>query len=247
MGVLPVNRVCCGTSARVVDVRVKGASEIVEGIPASEAEGWTIEFDRVLVVAKSVNPHECSEVVDVHRVFDLKAASGDSAEAPVVAEIPIFGPAGGFETSVGFLPSATATSGNASQADVELMTSNGYSLYIELTATKGDATKTMTFFTDVFFPGRTCYEGESSEAFMPIMQIAQVHPERLFRDNEIGEAIVNGQFEIFAAADANEDGVITPEELMAVDSGDRGQTLWELIENRVFDIAIDVDCQIIVT
>jgi hypothetical protein len=107
-------------------------------------------------------------------------------------------------------PAADATAGNATADEVTLVSAGGFSLYVEGTATKGDAVKTFAWGFDSDTAYRDCHTGGEAASTITI------HGDHLFYDDLISEE-PDVTFDVLAEADADDDGEIAPAELAAFD------------------------------
>ena len=208
---------------------VYGEDFIEAGIPADEvADGWDITFERFLVVLGPVS------------VADTTAGKGATLEGTTLFDLTAAGPhemgttpelaARGWD-SVGFdIQAASADTerhSSASEADLELMLDEGYSVYAEGEATRDDVTKTFAWGFTGTTEYRDCVEvdarGEEerlgilvSNGGVTDVQLT-IHGDHLFYDDLTAENAVL-RFDPIAAADddGNADGDVTREELEAV-------------------------------
>ena len=209
----------CGdeqTGEGTLAVEIWGEEFIEQGIPADVfADGWSVTFDKFLVAVDAVSVARGSTAPDLaddaQRVFDLTRAGPH----PILTrEVP----AGRYDNAAYRLRPAlaAAVAGNASAADVALMTANGYSVYVSATATDGTATKTLHwgFATD------TSYEQCRSEADLAAGGAATVqltiHADHLFYNDLFSEE-PDVKFGVVARADVDADGEVTLAELAAFD------------------------------
>lgn len=117
----------------------------------------------------------------------------------------------------------TTVHGSASEQDLTLMQDNGYSVYVEGSATNGTDTKTFRWgFTDGVRFGDCVDVGGGQETNGIVvtsgsavdMQLT-LHGDHFFYDDlQSGDAAL--RFDNLAAADADDDGVVTLEELAQV-------------------------------
>ena len=192
---------CAGEST--VAVSIYGEAFIEEEIPADEvADGWAIQFTTFLVAVDGIAVE--GEPLSGAFVFDLSQPSGGAGhDVGGVA-----GPDGPLLVDYRIGPVASAEAGNTTSADVDFMTSNGYSVWAEGTATRGGETIAFAwpFTTD------TTYVACEAEGTAQLT----IHADHLFYDDlDLPEP--NVVFDLIASADANDDGEVTPEELAAVD------------------------------
>jgi hypothetical protein len=202
-----------------------GEDYIEHEIPASAVEdGWQIRYERFLVtfhdVAVADGDSAPAAKMVVSKLFNLKVA-GDKK----VVDFPSV-PARAFDrVSYRIAPAvaATALGSGATESDKQLMVSNGYALYVEATATKGAISKTYRwgFALDTLYDrckgevgGKETDGTVVTNGGTDVIQLT-IHGDHLYYDDlQANEAKV--RFDNIAAADANDDGEITLEELAAV-------------------------------
>jgi hypothetical protein len=201
-----------------------GENYIEKQIPASDVEdGWVITYDRFLVV-----------------LHDVAVADGDSAPVATMAVSRLFNhkvpgdkrvvdfrvPARAYDrVSYRIAPALAATTlgDGVTEADKQLMVSNGYAMYVEAAATKGGVTKTYAWgfqLDTVYDRCKGELAGKETDGTVvtnggtDVIQLT-IHGDHLYYDDlQASEAKV--RFDNIAAADANGDGVITLEELALV-------------------------------
>ncbi len=203
-----------------------GEPFIEQEIPASEFEdGWTVKYGKFLVVLSDVSIAETEGAAPVAKM-----------PAPKLFDMHLPGPKPVFTagrlpakayTHVSYViapaPAAVEPAAGVSDADKQRMVSNGYSLYVEATATKGAETKRFAwgFQTATLFD--RC-EGPLSGKTTPGVVVTNggtdqveltVHGDHLFYD-DLQSPDAKVRFDNIAAADANGDGEITLDELAAV-------------------------------
>jgi hypothetical protein len=201
--------------------------EYIEGeIPASDVEdGWTVRYTKFLVVLGEVAVAASSEAEPAlampgSRLFDLHRPGGKRV---FEAELPAR--AYPFLTYV-IVPATTETMPNEDvpEADRAFMAANGYSLFAEGSLSKDGTTKTFAwgFATSTLYlacrgmlsgketDGVVVRRGGTDEAELTI------HGDHLFYDDlQSPDAKLRGA--VIAAADADDDGEVTLEELAAVE------------------------------
>ena len=121
----------------------------------------------------------------------------------------------------------TELSASASAADKQLMLDGGFSLYVEATATKDDLTKTFSWGFAIGTSYEECHSEQDGkdEAGVVVTNNGELevqlttHGDHLFYDrlqaSPDPEIETSLRFDTLAAADANDDGEITLEELSA--------------------------------
>ncbi|MCB9609928.1 MAG: hypothetical protein H6716_25290 [Polyangiaceae bacterium] len=205
---------------------VYGEDYIEQEIPTSEFEdGWTITYSKFLIQVGNVT------------LADSNKSGGATEGAVTLFDLKQPGPqelwqtdkirSGGYDSvsyTVGPV-SAPIKSNSVTDADVTFMTSNGYGVYVEGSASNGTDTKTFKWgFTNTTHY-KSCVQvddagNEVREGILVanggIEQVQlTIHGDHLFYDDLTAENAVL-RFNAMAAADANADGDVTREELAAV-------------------------------
>jgi hypothetical protein len=193
-------------------VSIYGEEFIEHTIPADVVvDGWQIDFAKFLVSVGDISADEIG--LEGHFVFDLTQASGGDGHDVGTLTVPA-GTVAHLDYRVA--PSTTATPGNATAADADLMNGMGYSVYVEGTATRGAETiafawgfDTDTRYVECETEQRVTDGGEATSQMT-------IHSDHLFYDDlELPEP--NVAFDLIAMADFEPDGTVTSEELSAVD------------------------------
>jgi hypothetical protein len=220
--------VSCGPVAAgsgSIDAQVWGEDFVTQGIPASEfADGWGVQFTKFLVHVSGVRFAATGgpsyELPGPGRVWDLKLATTPISLGmiPRVEARRL--------DRVQFELSATAMeslAGNASEADVAVMRTGRYAMYVEGTATH--PTRGMRSFR-WGFSGSTRFTGCQDDARMPGLVVTSgsaptraqvtVHADHLFYDG-LQNPDARLRFDAIAAADRDGNGAVTLEELAMVD------------------------------
>jgi hypothetical protein len=202
-----------------------GEDYIEKEIPAADVEdGWAIAFEKFLVTfhdiaiaegdAAPVVTMPVSKLFDNHLPGDKKVVDFPSVPAKAFDRV-----------SFRIAPAVAATTlgDGVTEADKQLMVSNGYALYVEATATKAAVSKKLKWG----FKLNTLYDrckgevaGKETDGTVvtnggtDTIQLT-THGDHLFYDDlQAQEAKV--RFDNLAAADVNDDGDITLEELALV-------------------------------
>jgi len=214
----------CG-SPGTVDFTTWGEEFIEEKIPAdfedwAQGDGWEVTFSKFLVTIGEIRAANGSDKVavqlDTAKVFDMHAKGPHNIES--YANLP---PEELTNVSYAIAPASNAVAGNATAADLELLKTNGYSVYIEGTAKQGAVTKTFkwgfntnTQYNDCEHPdlgkGITVPSGGAVEAQLTI------HGDHLFYD-DLQSPDAKMRFKAIADADKDSNGEVTMDELAAVD------------------------------
>jgi hypothetical protein len=201
-------------------VNVYGEEYIEEEIPADVfADGWTVAFEHFYVVVGDVSVAQGDAAAEVStaefQVFDLAAGSKGKGHA-LISEVVSEGAYDNTAYVVAAADDAVVAVGQ--EVDLELMTANGYSVYVAGKATKGSIIKTFAWG----FKTRTQYEGCKSTAQIeggkPGSVQLTIHGDHLFYDDLFAEEPAV-RFDLVAQADddGDGDGEISQAELEAVD------------------------------
>jgi hypothetical protein len=194
-------------------VSIYGESFIEDEIPADVfVDGWRVELTRFLVAVDDVDAD--GEPVAGQHVFDLSQSSGGDGHDLATLAIP----AGTVETlSYRIAPTgADAVLGNATEADLATMRDGGWSIFVEGSASKGADTKTFAWGFTTTTRYSPCETNQAlTDGGMATSQIT-IHADHLFYDDLDSEE-PNVAFDLVAAADADTDGVVTTDELAAID------------------------------
>jgi hypothetical protein len=198
-----------------------GEEFIEQKIPAEEfVDGWEVRYSKFLVVLGEIRvanrdgevaaTQAAPKLLDVHQ------------RGPVAIEqLKDLSPEDWTDVSYSIAPSSALVAGNATEADVAFMKGQGYSIYLEATATKGAVTKSYKwgFKTDTVY--RNCMHPDYGEGLtVPSggsvdIQLT-IHGDHLYYD-DLQSSDAKMRFDAIAAADKNDDGEVTLEELAAVD------------------------------
>ncbi|MBL9105656.1 MAG: hypothetical protein JNL82_32270 [Myxococcales bacterium] len=210
-----------GGGGAELSVRAWGEEYIEEGIPADVFnDGWTVQFDRFLI---NVGQIEVGEVegapafeVPQFQVYDLAVASNGEGQFLGKDEAP----AGTYaDTQYRIYPAeGDSTAGNATSSDVKMMQDGGYSVFVAGSATKNGVTKTFTWGFNTRTAYSHCQSQAVIEADVPAAVQITIHGDHLFYDDLYSETPMV-LFSLYAQADddGDADGVISREELEAVD------------------------------
>lgn len=224
----PQESVSDGTTDRfgIVDLSVAAGTGVAGFDGDALADRWTVRHDRLLVAVGTFRFTAADGAAVTHEasgVVDLLQASSPALLAAV--NVPVGSAEVGFS-----LPVATSrfsAIGSTSAADLELMTSNGYSIYIEGTITRkdgmtctGDAPPVCTPAPEVRFrwgvpvgldiddcPTLALVEGDLIE------QVLTLTGDRWFRTDFQDDAEPTLRAQWIANADIDRDGETTLEEL----------------------------------
>lgn len=222
-----------------------GDLEITTTAPTIEqgfttADGWTIKYDRFLVSLTSLEVAGATDLVltasTTTTIFDQVQTSfpPDSPDRKVLlfSENRTARPWEDVHFSIGpAVPDdveaelSTTVLGNVAQADVTAMETEGLSLLVSATATKGAEVKKLEwrFTTDTLYGN--CSSTENGQVVpgvtVPVGGLGSANivmrGDVLFADDLTNPA--SAHFDAIAAADADANGVVTLDELAAVDLG----------------------------
>lgn len=202
-----------------IQVTVYGEEFIEDEIPANDvADGWTIDFSKFLVVISgvTVGNHDVEDAFSApdFAVFDLTKPSNGNGHPLGSGAAP-----GGDYDHAGYTiapiaSGAGARAANATADDLTLMADNGYSVYIQGTATKGGETITFSWG----FTSATTYEHCETNAVVDggtaTSQIT-IHADHILYDSLVSET-PDIRFDLIAGA-AGDDDDVTLAELATVD------------------------------
>lgn len=196
------------TATQDHQITAYGEDFIEVEIPADESDGWRIEFERFVVLIHAVQAGGVQ--LDGPYAVDLTADSGGTGHA--LGTLP-GGPYDRLDYRIA--PAASAEAINVSADALQPMFDGGYAIWIEGSATKDGVTKTFAWGFDTDTTYRAC-ETMPAEAGDAVRSALTIHGDHFFFDDLAGGE-PNVAFELIASADADDDGVVTPEELAAVD------------------------------
>lgn len=230
---LPLLLVCAcataeDTTTRDIAVSIEDASFVEDGVhPSYFKDGWAVTFSRFMVSIGDVtlNGSSLEDGSQSYRIVDVVRASDESAlvlgSALRTSEHP--------HALVGTLGFTVASAvdpvaGNVDDADIERMRTGQYAVYVEGTAQRGDEIKQFSWGLTTGNTYARCVSTASFADEEPRAKIG-VRGDRLFADGEL-------VFDPFAAADANNDGEISEEELRGAEATLGGVDLWTWLEGQ---------------
>lgn len=219
-----------------MQLRLGPADTIHAGLAADETDGWDIQFDRFLIIVGDVEVREFGADVAIDndsrdRIVDLTVVTEAPNVSVFYSEASTTTDLGPHHAYVDIMASTDIFTGNASQEDVDFMIANGFAIYLEVTATKDNATKTLAIGFNEGTQLVQCLISSSLDGNGRLTEALEIHGEELFVMG-LGESS-SVQFDWIADADANDDGIITREELAAsmLESGD--ETALERLQSRL--------------
>lgn len=217
--------VACGGGKGSVQFTTWGEEYIEDKIPVDSMDAvgfvddWSLSYSKFLVTFGEIKIADRNGAVaatqDGAKVFDLRKKG--PVELVSFADLD----AQRWDTvSYSILPSADSTAGNADAADVTLMHTNGYGVYVAATATKGSVTKTLSWGYTLNTLYEDCEQKEQGKGVVvPVggsdtVQLT-VHGDHIWYDDLQSET-AKIRFQAYADADKDNDGVITETEVAAV-------------------------------
>jgi hypothetical protein len=212
-----------------------GEEYIEQGIPPMDADGrvvvedgWTIAFDKFLVVISDVSVAEEGKApvatLAVSKLFDMHLPG-----EKLVASFPDL-PAKAYSNVSWAIAPATSTTElgpGTTDADRAMMVEKGHSIWVSATASKGSVSKKIAWgFTTSTLYDRCKAEKEGREVDGVVVTNGgtdsvqlTIHGDHLFYD-DLQSPDAKVRFDAIANADADGDGEVTLEELAAVDLAD---------------------------
>jgi mono/diheme cytochrome c family protein len=217
-----------GCNARV-DLAIYGEAFVEDGIPADQvADGWQIAFDEFLIAVTDVElAGEDAIALDGSWVFDLTRPSRGRGHALASIAAP-----NGRYSALGyrFAPATDDAEGNASPEQIARIAAAGASLLVAATATRGDDEVRLQWaFT--LDQGHACdldLDVGPDDASAEIT----VHADHLFLDDPMLDPAI--AFDLIASGDADGDGVVTTDELAAVDIS--GEARYQTANDDIDDL-----------
>lgn len=223
-----------GACSADVEVRVYGEPFAEEGIPAAELrDGWAVRFDELLIGLGEVRlSGDPSPELGGWYVFDVAAGSGGAGHP--LSKVEDQRELDAVHFRVGRPDDVIG--GNASDAQVETLRSNGFAIFARGEATKDGRTVGFEWGIPMDLSFDCPVDGEGDVELT-------MHADHLLVDDlEVSPELA---FDVIADADADADGVVTPTELRAVElatladyqtSRDDIEDLWTFIGNLALTI-----------
>jgi hypothetical protein len=205
-----------------VSFNVWGEEYIEQEIPAGDVEdGWTIEFDKFLIVIGDVSLADRNAGAAGQRsgtkLYNLVSPGPHDVGALAGLEARVWDKVG---YSVPVVQASTTVHSSATAADSTLMRDGGFSVYVAGSATNGSATKTFgwgftnsTRYDDCVaeVDGKETHGVAVTNGGSESVQLT-IHGDHFFYDDLASpDALV--RFNGMAAADADDNGEVTLEEL----------------------------------
>ncbi|MCC7380765.1 MAG: hypothetical protein IT384_02990 [Deltaproteobacteria bacterium] len=211
----------CGGGTGTIAVNTYGEDYIEQGIPPEIfADGWSVRFTKFLIalgpIAVADLDGDVGARLDEQRIFDLTQAGPHA-----IIRFPDVAAKRWENVQITHRPSRSATAGNAAAVDVTAMNQNGYSTWVEGTAQTGTIAKSFRWgFAETTALAYCEADNGSLGLVVPrggsVGVQFTVHGDHLFYDGlQNPDAAV--RFAAIAAADADGDGEVTPQELADVD------------------------------
>lgn len=217
-----------GTTPGSVSVTIWGEDYIADSIPplmgmeAGFENGWTLRYTRFLLNAGNFTVAAADGTAGgslaAMRVYDLKTTAAPFAVGRITGV-----PARRMDRVSYRVAAATATStaGNATAADLMLMQTNGYSLYVEGEGSRMGRTVRFRWGFTHAISFETCTGADNAVGLaVPsggnVDAQMTIHGDHFFYDDLQSEE-ARLRFDAIAGADADADGLVTLEELGRVD------------------------------
>jgi len=217
-----------GTSPGTVSVSVWGEDYIADRIPpvmgaeAGIENGWTVRYTRFLVnlgdFTVAASDGTAGGALAPMRVYDLKT----TATPFVVGRITGVPSRRMDRVSYRIAPAtAASTAGNATAADLTLMQTNGYGIYVEGEGSRmGTTVRFRWGFTQAITYSPCSNADDSLGLAVPsggnVDAQVTLHGDHFFYD-DLQSPDARLRFDAIAAADADRDGTVTLDELARVD------------------------------
>lgn len=198
-----------------------GEDFIEKGIPAEEFEDdWGVVFSKFLVTIGEIKVEAVDGTVGAS-LPDAKTWDLTKPGPFVIAEAKDVPDQEYARVSYAMAPKADVKAGNATESDVELMKTGKFSVYVEGKAKRGDEEKSFKwgFGSDTLLQDCTSEDGKAGLTVPSGGEVKvelTIHGDHLFLD-DLQAADSDLRFDAIAAADADEDGEVTLEELSKVD------------------------------
>lgn len=193
---------------------VYGEDFVEDHIPAEESDGWRIEFSRLVVVVQAVQAGD--DGLPGTYAVELTADSGGVGHAiGVLAN----GPYARLDYRIApasAAPASGLTAINISDADLAPMLAAGRSIWLQGEARKDGVVKTFDWGFDTDTTYSNCETAPAAVDAETVRSNLTIHADHFFFDDLVSDEPAVS-FEQIALADADDDGVVTLDELAAVD------------------------------
>lgn len=163
--VVALGLVACGGETGSVLVSVSGEEAAVEGWPVGDVgfvDGWSMQFETLVVSLDGFAlVGDDSETADLEAGPILVDLTGGER---VVYELPVVGARRWEDVRYAMTPAreASVDQGDVDPAVRQRMITEGLSLYLEATATRGDETRTLEWGLAVDVENRRCENGDGT-------------------------------------------------------------------------------------
>jgi hypothetical protein len=219
---------CSSDETGTVTFTTWGEEYIEDGIPAGEGgfvDGWSIKYEKFLVAFAQIQVADGSGDVGAAAEQSFIVDNVQPGRKELVTFTDLEAKAWDRVSYQIKPPTDDATLVSATSKDLKILLDGGYSLYIEATATKADVTKTFAFGFQNAIQYSECQAAENGKETPGILVTngsdetieLTTHGDHFFYDRLQGSAGANIEtslrFETIAKTDANDDGVLTVEEL----------------------------------
>ncbi|MGK0361598.1 MAG: hypothetical protein ACI9U2_003916 [Bradymonadia bacterium] len=200
--------------SRAHELTVYGEDFVEDHIPADESDGWRIEFARLVVIVQAVQAGD--DGLPGTYAVELTADSGGVGHAiGVLAN----GPYARLDYRIAPASAASAsalTAINITDPDLAPMLAAGHSIWLQGEARKGDVVKTFDWGFDTDTTYSNCETAPAEVDAKTVRSTLTIHADHFFFDDLVSDEPAVA-FEQIALADADDDGVVTLDELAAVD------------------------------
>ncbi len=220
-GLFALTTIACGSEDEEkgtgeLTVTLWGETFIEEEIPADVfADGYTVSFSKFLIALSDISAAEEGEAA---ALTSSKMQIWDMTEHGPTKIVAATVPEGDYTHSAYRISPATAgaSSGNASEEDVQRMIEEGWSVFVEGTASDGTTEVSFVWGFDTDTVYDPCHSKGALDADGKATIQITIHGDHLFYDSAISED-PDVRFNDIALADADDDGTVTEEELEAYD------------------------------
>lgn len=243
MRVLPLLLVAaCGSTTGDLLPRVWAEETVTDGFAAADTDGWEVSFDSWITTIGGVTLTDPADGAAIASDDGLYAVEWKGAAEPI-ALTALSAPAGRSQFGFIIAPATDAVTNLGADADaVAEMVDAGWSHLVSGQGTKDGVTKTFHLGFDLDLAYENCENGADGSEGVVInagettQADVYVHADHMLWD-QLGTEEAALAFQAWADADADADGVITADELAAVDIATIGYeatgidvaNLWEFV------------------